>query len=83
MHKFDQLPDDIKHRPELLHMRLDNHETRLLHLEHGQSHMPQMSDLMSRQVKTPLGELPLPLAIIAGGLLSYHYPEQVLRLFGQ
>lgn len=41
-----------------------------------------LSNLLNKQVKTPLGDLPLPLAIAGGATLIWWKPDLVLKLFG-
>lgn len=37
---------------------------------------------MSRDVKTPMGSFPLPIAILAGSFLAWKNPEALLKFFG-
>lgn len=83
---FRKLPDHIRKHPDVQDTwhhhhteKIVDHENRLQRLEYGF----HLSNLLGRSVKTPLGELPLPLAITAGGLLIWKYPDTVLRLLGQ
>lgn len=90
---FRKLPDHIRKLPEVQDAwvqhhaeRLDHHEERIGAMESrlsssdGQHRLT--TEFMSRQVKTTMGDLPLPLAIIAGGFLAWKYPETVLKFFG-
>ena len=90
---FRKLPAPIRQHPEALdawvaHLseRVDNHEERIAEMESRPSSSDTLHhlghDLMAKQVKTPMGELPLPLAILAGGFLAWKYPETVLKFFG-
>jgi hypothetical protein len=58
--------------------RIEDHENRLQHLERGF----HLSNLLNKQVKTPLGDLPIPLAIAGGATLIWWKPDLVLKLFG-
>lgn len=82
---FRKLPPTIRQTPEVsdawhqTHAEsIEDHENRLLHLERGF----HLSTLLNKQVKTPLGDLPLPLAIAGGATLIWWKPDLVLKLFG-
>lgn len=86
-----KLPPTIRQIPEVSDAwhhhhaeTLSDHENRLRNLESG-SHNTLLHTLalMVKPVKTPFGELPLPLAITAGGFIVWKYPDAVLRLLGQ
>ena len=81
-----KLPPTIRQIPEVSDAwhhhhaeRLEDHENRLQHLERGF----HLSNLLGKPVKTPLGDLPLPIAIAGAGFTMWKYPEAVLKLFGQ
>lgn len=80
-----RLPPTIRQIPEVSDAwhhhhaeRIEDHENRLQHLERGF----HLSNLLNKQVKTPLGDLPLPLAIAGGATLIWWKPDLVLKLFG-
>lgn len=81
-----KIPPSIRQTPEVSDAwhhhhaeKIEEHESRLQRLEHGW----HLSNMLGKSVKTPLGELPLPLAITAGGLIIWKYPDTVLKLLGQ
>lgn len=83
---FHRLPDHIRKHPDVSDVRhqhtedrLEDHENRLTHLERGF----HLSNMLGKPVKTPLGDLPLPLVIAASGFIAWKYPDMVLKLFGQ
>ena len=83
---FHRLPPHIRKDPDVSDVRhqhtedrLEDHENRLRLLEHGF----HLSSVLSKSVKTPLGDLPLPLVLAGSGFIAWKYPETVLRLFGQ
>lgn len=85
---FRKLPPQMRQDPEtqdawLVHQseRLDEHESRLKNLERG--HMNTLVNMISSPVKTPLGDIPLPIAIAAAAYLVYRYPDIVLKSLGQ
>lgn len=80
-----RLPPTIRQIPEVSDAwhhhhaeRIEDHENRLQHLERGF----HLSNLLNKQVKTPLGDLPLPLAIAGVATLIWWKPDLVLKLFG-
>ena len=80
-----RLPPTIRQIPEVSDAwhhhhaeRIEDHENRLQHLERGF----HLSNLLNKQVKTPLGDLPIPLAIAGGATLIWWKPDLVLKLFG-
>lgn len=80
-----KLPPTIRQIPEVSDAwhhhhaeRIEDHENRLQHLERGF----HLSNLLNKQVKTPLGDLPLPLAIAGGATLIWWKPDLLLKLFG-
>lgn len=81
-----KIPPHIRQSPEVSDAwhhhhseRLEDHENRLQHLERGF----HLSNMLGKSVKTPLGDLPLPLVLAGSGFIAWKYPETVLRLFGQ
>lgn len=81
-----KIPPHIRQSPEVSDAwhhhhseRLEDHENRLTHLERGF----HISNMLGKPVKTPLGDLPLPLVIAASGFIAWKYPDMVLKLFGQ
>lgn len=83
---FQRLPDHIRKHPDVQDTwhhhhaeKIVEHESRLQHLERGF----HLSNLLGKPVKTPLGDLPLPLVLAASGFIAWRYPETVLKLFGQ
>lgn len=75
--KFDHLPPHVRHDPHMVSWRLDHHEDRLHALETREP----------ASIKTPLGSLPWPVAVIILGLLLWLRPELaeklILGAFGQ
>lgn len=81
-----KLPPTVRQMPEVSDAwhhhhaaTLTDHEHRLQHLERGF----HLSHMLSKSVKTPLGDLPLPIAIAGAGFTMWKYPEVVLKLLGQ
>lgn len=83
---FQRLPDNIRKHPDVQDTwhhhtaeTLADHESRLRNLESGF----HLSHMLNKSVKTPLGDLPLPIAIAGAGFTMWKYPDVVLKLFGQ
>lgn len=83
---FHRLPDHLRKHPDVQDTwhhhhseTLKDHENRLQRLEHGW----HLSSMLRGNVKTPWGELPLPMAIAGAGFIAYKYPELASKLFGQ
>lgn len=77
---WEKLPEDIKHHPAVMHSRI----TRLEHRDHmreSKEHF-HLASLMGKDVTTPVGNLPLPVAIFLGSALLYWKPEALFSLFG-
>ena len=81
MPHFQRLPEHIRLSPAVTDTRLSRLEDRVSKLEEKPDHS-HLGHLMSHEVKTPLGSLPLPLAILAGSYLAYKNPEALLKFFG-
>lgn len=80
-----KLPPTIRQIPEVSDAwhhhhaeRIEDHENRLHSLESGF----HLSNMLNKQVKTPVGDLPLPLAIAGGATLIWWKPDLLLKLFG-
>lgn len=80
-----KLPPTIRQIPEVSDAwhhhhaeRIEDHENRLHSLECGF----HLSNMLNKQVKTPVGDLPLPLAIAGGATLIWWKPDLLLKLFG-
>jgi hypothetical protein len=84
MPDWQRLPERLRHDPHITDMRLSaveqqTHEnTAELDRRHG-----ILADVMRQEVKTPLGSLPLPIAISGAALLVYLKPDLLLRFLGQ
>jgi hypothetical protein len=70
---FETLPEEIRHHPSFVTWRLDHHEDRLDQLEDA----PQMGS-----VKTSIGQLPWPVALVLLGALAWWRPDLVVKLLG-
>lgn len=78
MPDFSSLPTHIRHDPHVMDFRITRLELEIK--KPDQTH--HFGALMSHEVKTPMGSLPLPIAILAGSYLAYSHPETLLKFFG-
>lgn len=83
---FQRLPDHVRKTHDVSDAWHHRHEERIDALESrqskndGQHHL--IRDLFKQQIKTPIGDLPLPLALIAAGFCAVKYPDLFTRWFG-
>jgi hypothetical protein len=83
---FHRLPDHIRKHPDVQDAWHHHHAERIDKIESHQSKNDGLGHLthalFAGKVKTPWGDLPLPLAIIAAGYTIYKNPDLLLGLFG-